>query len=114
MNDYFSFTGRIRRLKYGFALLILVMISFLSWLIVEYTGEPPLLGWIIAVLAWLAFSPVIIKRSHDVDLSGWSILLLFIPFANVIFLFYLLIKEGTQGTNRFGPDPRRINRSLIN
>ena len=46
-----------------------------------------------------------IKRLHDLDKSGWWILLLFVPFAN----FYLWIICGffkwTIWENRFWPDP---------
>ncbi|OGU71015.1 MAG: hypothetical protein A2V93_02655 [Ignavibacteria bacterium RBG_16_34_14] len=40
-----------------------------------------------------------IKRMHDVDNSGWYIL---IP----IFSLFLLFTDGTVGPNRFGDDPK--------
>ena len=40
-----------------------------------------------------------IRRMHDVDKSGWFIL---IPIYNLI----LAITDGTKGANRFGPDPK--------
>jgi uncharacterized membrane protein YhaH (DUF805 family) len=42
-----------------------------------------------------------IQRSHDMDWSGWMLLLTFIPFAAFIWWF----KKGTPGPNRFGPPP---------
>ena len=45
-----------------------------------------------------------IRRLHDGNKSAWFILLAFIPLVNFYFL-YLLIVQGTTGTNRFGPPP---------
>ena len=39
-----------------------------------------------------------VRRIHDSNKSGWWILL---PFYNL----YLLIRKGTDGENRFGPNP---------
>lgn len=49
--------------------------------------------------------PLEIKRLHDMNLSGWWLLLLFIPIVNGIFKMILLFKKGTHGKNRFGPEP---------
>ncbi|MBQ2682832.1 MAG: DUF805 domain-containing protein [Thermoguttaceae bacterium] len=54
---------------------------------------------------------VTIRRLHDLNLSGWW-LLLFPVFAQNPILgplpqFLLLIIPGTPSDNRFGPDPRR-------
>jgi uncharacterized membrane protein YhaH (DUF805 family) len=43
---------------------------------------------------------VAVRRMHDVDKSGWFIL---IPIYNIILYF----TPGTEGTNRFGTDPKR-------
>jgi len=42
-----------------------------------------------------------IRRSHDMNLSGWFVLLTFIPLA----VLYWLFAPGTQGRNRFGAPP---------
>ena len=55
-----------------------------------------------------------VRRLHDMDLSGWWVLLLrlgsIIPYAGfVVWLgsaIWLGFAPGTQGQNRFGPDPR--------
>lgn len=39
-----------------------------------------------------------IQRSHDMDWSGWTVLLALIPFVGLIWIF----KGGTPGANRFG------------
>jgi uncharacterized membrane protein YhaH (DUF805 family) len=49
-----------------------------------------------------------IRRLHDIDASGWYALLVLVPLVNVFLILFLLLKGGTQGTNRFGPE--RITR----
>jgi cobalamin synthase len=50
-----------------------------------------------------------IRRLHDIDASGWYALLVLVPLVNVLLILFLLLKGGTQGTNRFGPE--RITRT---
>lgn len=46
-----------------------------------------------------------IKRFHDLNRSGWWILLMMIPIIGWGFQIYAAFFKGTQGPNRFGPDP---------
>jgi uncharacterized membrane protein YhaH (DUF805 family) len=43
---------------------------------------------------------VSVRRMHDVSKSGWFCL---IPIYNLILCF----TAGTEGTNQYGPDPKR-------
>ena len=60
----------------------------------------------------LIMSPIIIscymlmiRRLHDVNLSGYFVLLNFIPLANLGLFLYLFMKKGTPAENSYGPDP---------
>jgi hypothetical protein len=57
------------------------------------------LASIVSTVAWGIFVLGLIKRAHDLGLSGWYIL---IPF----FGFWLFFAPGQSGPNKFGPDPR--------
>ena len=46
-----------------------------------------------------------IRRLHDVDMSGWFILIMLIPYVSILFAFYLWLAPGTVGYNRYGSDP---------
>lgn len=48
---------------------------------------------------------VAIRRLHDRNMSGWWLLLAFIPNLGQLALFILYALPGTAGPNRFGPDP---------
>jgi hypothetical protein len=47
-----------------------------------------------------------VKRLHDVDKSGWFLLLALIPIVNFILGLYMLFADGTVGPNRYGADPK--------
>lgn len=45
------------------------------------------------------------RRLHDVDRSGWWILIWVIPLIGFIIMLVWTTRRGTSGPNRFGPDP---------
>jgi len=48
---------------------------------------------------------ICIKRLHDPDHAGWFYLLFFVPLVNIWIGIELYFLRGTEGANRFGPDP---------
>lgn len=54
------------------------------------------------------FVPILavqIRRLHDTDRTGWWVLLGLIPLIGTIVLIVFYVQRGTDGDNRFGPDP---------
>ena len=50
-----------------------------------------------------------IARLHDINKSGWYVLLLFIPCVHLAILIYAFFFAGTKGPNRFGDEPLKSN-----
>lgn len=48
-----------------------------------------------------------VARLHDLNLSGWFSLLIFIPFITVIYCIYIYVIPGTMGVNNFGIQPKK-------
>lgn len=66
----------------------------LIWQEVELNG----IGWLATLYEVLSIIPMIallIRRLHDIGLSGWWGWVFFIPLAGPIMLVYLLTREGT-------------------
>ena len=64
------------------------------------------LGLVIVAIALVALVVSIIffiRRLHDINMSGWWSLLGIIPFVNLIFGIFVLVKKGAEGGNNFGP-----------
>ncbi len=49
-----------------------------------------------------------IRRMHDLDRSGWWLLIYFTGIGAIVLLVWDCMK-GTTGPNRFGPDPLASN-----
>src|SRR5215204_5898732 len=49
---------------------------------------------------------VTVRRLHDIDRSGWWILIGLVPLIGVIVLLVFALLDGTPGDNRYGPNPK--------
>ena len=94
LTNYAKFDGRARRSEYWYFTLFNVIITVLFSII-----GLKLLSNIYTLAVLLPSIGVAIRRMHDVDKSGWFIL---IPFYNL----FLACSAGTCGENRFGADPK--------
>ena len=125
-QNYANFQGRAARSEYWFfALFVFIVAAILTALLfatVDFiTQQVSGLGYvIIAILAvfYLAILipsiAVAVRRLHDRNMSGWwylgFIVLSAIPFVGVVASIAMLVifcLKGTDGDNRFGPDPLR-------
>ena len=73
------------------------------------------LGYLLLVVFYIYFYIVVVaRRLHDLDKSGWLMLLILIPVVNIFFIFYLLLAAGTPGHNRFGvPRPAAVWEKIL-
>jgi len=99
-----SAAGRIGRLRYlGYTTGGSFVVAVLSAMLGGALG--PQLGALITLIAYIplmVFCILIgIQRSHDMNWSGWTILLALIPFVGLIWLF----KAGSAGANDYGNPP---------
>lgn len=61
------------------------------------------LGFVVILVLYLYFLMVIsIRRLHDMNRSGWLILLFLIPLLNIFMGLYLLLGSGSKGVNNYG------------
>ncbi len=68
-------------------------------------GMIPVIGWIVALaLLVLAFG-VGIRRFHDINVTGWAVLVFLIPIVGLLVALYLCWKHGDAGANQYGPAP---------
>ena len=47
-----------------------------------------------------------VRRLHDMNVSGWLCLLMFVPYAGALFQLIIGCIDGTVGPNSYGPDPK--------
>lgn len=99
-NAPFSFEGRIRRREYGTSFLIyLTFIIFINIVIDEDEDSIyNLLGLGAIPLLWFLWAQGA-KRCHDLGSNGWYQI---VPFYFLILIF----RQGEDGENQYGDDPR--------
>ena len=93
-------SARASRSEYWYSVLW-VWILFLGLGLMVSVSETLVFLFILPVILNI---PVLIRRFHDLNHSlGW-IFFSFLPFGG-IFLFFILMKKGTDGSNKYGEDP---------
>lgn len=101
MQKYANFSGRAIRSEYWWFILAYI-IAYLVLAIVDYVLGAQLLTAILSLALLIPSIAVGVRRLHDLDKSGWWLLLGCVPIVGLI-LIYWFTQPGTPGANRFGP-----------
>jgi uncharacterized membrane protein YhaH (DUF805 family) len=119
LKRYADFSGRSRRKEFWmfelFILLVFAAFMILGAILGGGLGNSSgggILATLIGIL-YLVFAlgmlipsiAVTVRRLHDLDKSGWMLLIAFIPLVGSIILLVWYCTQGTSGPNRFGEDP---------
>jgi uncharacterized membrane protein YhaH (DUF805 family) len=111
-NLLFSLDGRIPIstlwLKYYIPYIVVFLICVIVDVRLGTFYEKERIGLISGLANLLLLYPsiaVMVKRIHDHGLTGWLVLLLLVPAINVLFWIFLSFMTGTEGPNKYGPDP---------
>ena len=107
-NKYGNINGRATRSEYWYWTLFVILVSVVTFIIdISLLGSSiddeftPLNSiWSLAVL--IPGITVTIRRFHDVNRSGWWILIIF-TVIGIIPYFYWLVKGSDANENSFGP-----------
>ena len=51
---------------------------------------------------------LVIRRLHDLGMSGWMWLVALVPILGTIYLIYLFVQEGDMGENAYGAVPTNM------
>ena len=126
---YAEFGGRSRRLEYWLFALFTVLVNAVlvalfghveltragaqSPLLYGVTGGSGPIGGLFALVNFIPSLAVAVRRLHDQDRSGWLLLLFFVPILGWFALLVIFLLNGTDGPNRYGPDPKHPYKSDV-
>lgn len=93
--------GRFSRSQFAFFYFIPIITT---WILYAISGVFEIL--LIIAVPWSLFQIYVviiagIRRLHDLDRSGWQLLFILIPFANLLLILYLLFAPGKVEGNRW-------------
>ncbi len=106
---YFSLNGRLSRRDFWLLWMLpgSIIVGAVGLLFSPFDPMSPIALALIVILLWPSVA-VSVKRWHDIDVSGWWVLVNFIPYVGwLIVLVFNGFSRGTIGKNRFGADPIR-------
>jgi len=139
-KKYVTFSGRASRSEYWWFILFNILVMIGSVLILAASGlfnsidpvtgtmDSPggaaIVALILCTLVYLAMIlpsiSVGVRRFHDRNLSGWwylgAVIASMIPFIGILVCIAILvitILKGTEGPNKFGPDPLGVGDAEI-
>lgn len=109
----FSVAGRTARSEYWWSYLLVVIVAIsVNMVTGALTKVSPTVGGIVGLVGGcfvlglgivMLFSGI--RRLHDRNMSGWWILVMFVPVVGPIIMIVLFCLPGTPGVNRFGINP---------
>lgn len=107
-----SFDGRINRSTYWKGYLVLIVAGVVLALIARWLDtmiglQGSSITDLFSMLALWPWTALNVKRWHDLNKSGWWILIVLIPVIGIIWAFIEIgFLAGTKGHNRFGREPK--------
>jgi uncharacterized membrane protein YhaH (DUF805 family) len=118
LKNYARFSGRAARSEYWYWVLFVTLARVVTRLLdatlihgTQTSANP--FGGIVSLVILIPSLAVAVRRLHDVNRSGWWLLLYF----TIIGIFYPLLvwkcTKGTDGPNRYGPDPFGIGAKAV-
>lgn len=110
LQKYIVISGRAQRSEYWWWVLFTVIAQFVLGLLdgaIFGFGEeaPAILNPLFGLATFLPSLCAGGRRLHDRDMSAWWLLLILVPVIGALILLVLFALRGTEGPNRFGPDP---------
>lgn len=118
-SKYVTFSGRAQRSELWWFVLFTFLVSIALSVVdsvlfgtttttatsFESSTDTPILSGLFSLAVILPSISVAVRRLHDLDRTGWWYWLFLVPIIGFIILIVWFASKGTDGENRFGPDP---------
>jgi uncharacterized membrane protein YhaH (DUF805 family) len=111
LTQYATFTGRARRSEYWYFFLASLLASIVAAIIDGILGtsgqfgSTGVIGGLLSLALLLPGLAVSVRRLHDIDKSGWFVLIGIIPIVGAIILIVWFCQDS-KPANQYGPSPK--------
>jgi uncharacterized membrane protein YhaH (DUF805 family) len=112
LKKYAVFSGRAGRAEYWQFTFVSAVISFVLSLLANLDagiGVQVLILWLAMTYGLWMILPswaVMVRRLHDTNHSGWSMLIVLVPLIGVIILFVWMVSGSDPDANQHGLNPK--------
>jgi uncharacterized membrane protein YhaH (DUF805 family) len=103
-SQYATFSGRAVRSEFWWWVLFTIIVAIVLGA-VEYLaglGDWAPLSGLFGLATLIPNLAVSVRRLHDIDRTGWWLLIGLVPIVGWLVLLWFYIQQGTPGANRFG------------
>ncbi len=113
LKKYAVFSGRAQRAEYWMFLLFSTIVGMILGIIdavlsLQLVSGVSILYTVYMLAVLIPSLAVSVRRLHDIDRSGWFLLIVFIPIVGLIWLLILYVRERTSGENQYGSNPKAV------
>jgi uncharacterized membrane protein YhaH (DUF805 family) len=103
LSKYATFEGRAARSEFWWWFLAIIIASIVAGLIDGLLfPNMQLLSLLLGLAIIVPNLAVGARRLHDIDRTGWWLLIGLLPIIGTLVLLWFFIQKGTDGANRFG------------
>jgi uncharacterized membrane protein YhaH (DUF805 family) len=99
LKKYADFSGRASRSEYWWYFLFFSVVPAGLMIINQTLGTIVFFALLLPQLSSGA------RRLHDIDKSGWLLLVSLIPFIGTLIIIYWCVLPGSDAPNEYGPPP---------
>jgi uncharacterized membrane protein YhaH (DUF805 family) len=103
-QKYATFQGRAARSEFWYFTLFQLTAFIVGWILGAILGVKNAIDALIWLALLLPSISVAVRRLHDINRSGWSYWVTFIPLVGPIVMLVWFCQRGTLGPNDYGDD----------
>jgi uncharacterized membrane protein YhaH (DUF805 family) len=104
-DHYADFSGRASRPAYWWWFLFGILVGLAANIIDAIIGSFGVISGLAGLALLIPGLAVSVRRFHDIDKSGWWILIFIIPIVGFVLWLIWFTREGDAGENQYGPPP---------
>lgn len=109
LSNYANFKGRARRKEYWYFYLASMIATLLGLFVDSMLGfENPIFYGLMGLVLFLPSFSVGVRRLHDVNKSGWWMLIALLPVIGGILLLVWYCTDTKPNVNQWGAPARRL------
>ncbi|MGH9810768.1 MAG: DUF805 domain-containing protein [Terriglobia bacterium] len=102
-SNYANFSARACRSEFWHWTLFAIVVNIATAILDRITGAG-FIGLVVSLALLIPSIAVGARRLHDIDRTGWWLLLAFTVIGGIVLIVWYCTK-GTTGPTRFGADP---------
>ena len=108
-HNYCNFSGRASRSQYWWYCLFTFILTAVIGIVFCWSENAlNIVTGIVNLALLLPGLGLAVRRLHDIDKSGWWLLLAFIPLIGAIILIIWFCKNSQMEPNEYGPVPNMV------